>query len=100
MREMDLALICKAFGDSNRLEIVNMLADGEKCACKILERFEITQPTLSHHMRILSACGVVKVRREGKWHHYSLNHEILIAFRTFIDSLADRLSTSGGGEGC
>ena len=46
MNAMDVALICKALGDANRLEIVQMLSDGEKCGCKLLERFEITQPTL------------------------------------------------------
>ena len=48
MKEMDIALICKALGDSNRLKIVEMLSDGEKCGCKLLEAFEITQPTLPH----------------------------------------------------
>ena len=48
MNAMDVALICKALGDANRLEIVQMLSDGEKCGCKLLERFEITQPTLSN----------------------------------------------------
>ena len=48
MNAMDVALICKALGDANWLEIVQMLSDGEKCGCKLLERFEITQPTLSH----------------------------------------------------
>lgn len=52
MNTMDVALICKALGEANRLEIVQMLSDGEKCGCKLLERFEITQPTLSHHMKI------------------------------------------------
>ncbi len=49
MNAMDVALICKALGDANRLEIVQMLSDGEKLpGYKLLERFEITQPTLSH----------------------------------------------------
>ena len=43
----------KALADPTRLEIVDMLSCGELCACKILERFQITQPTLSHHMKIL-----------------------------------------------
>ncbi len=47
MNAMDVTLICKALGDANRLEIVKTLSDGEKCGCKLLERFEITQPTLS-----------------------------------------------------
>ena len=87
MNAMDVALICKALGDANRLEIVQMLSDGEKCGCKLLERFEITQPTLSHHMKILVGCGLVNDRKEGKWHHYSLNCETLMNYKHFIESL-------------
>ena len=46
MNTIDVALICKALGDSNRLQIIQMLSDGEKCGCKLLEAFEITQPQL------------------------------------------------------
>lgn len=87
MSSIDVALICKALGDSNRLQIVQILSDGEKCACNLLEKFEITQPTLSHHMRILCECGLVEVRKEGKWSHYSLNNETLAMFKGFIGSL-------------
>ena len=73
MNTIDVALICKALGDTNRLQIVQMLVDGEKCACKLLEQFEITQPTLSHHMKILCECGLVDMRKEGKWSYYSFN---------------------------
>ena len=51
MNTIDVALICKALGDSTRLQIIQMLSDGEKCGCKLLEAFEITQPTLSHHFK-------------------------------------------------
>lgn len=88
MSTIDIALICKALGDSNRLQIVQMLSDGEKCGCKLLEKFEITQPTLSHHMKILCDCGLVESRKEGKWSHYSLNCETLQAFKQFIDGLS------------
>ena len=50
MVEMDVSLICKALGDSNRLRIVRALLEGEMCACRLLEQFSITQPTLSHHI--------------------------------------------------
>jgi len=96
MNTIDVALICRALGDSNRLQIVQMLSDGEKCACKLLEHFEITQPTLSHHMKILCECGLAEVRKEGKWSHYSLSCETLAAFKQFIDSL----SCSNGNGGC
>ncbi len=88
MSEMDVALICKALSDANRLKIVEMLVDGEKCACKLLEAFEITQPTLSHHMKVLKDCGLVDIRKDGKWCHYSLDCERLKAFKGFISELS------------
>ena len=98
MNAMDVALICKALGDANRLEIVQMLSDGEKCGCKLLERFEITQPTLSHHMKILVGCGLVNDRKEGKWHHSSLNCETLMNYKHFIESLT--CLGCGDGDSC
>ena len=88
MDTMNIALICKAIGDNNRLQIIEMLSGGEKCACKLLERFEITQPTLSHHMKILCGCGLVNVRKEGKWSYYSLNCETLTAFKEYVEGLS------------
>ena len=86
MREIDVALICKALSDANRLKIVEMLSDGEKCGCKLLEAFDITQPTLSHHMKILEECGLVKGEKQGKCIHYSLCCETLKEFKAFIAS--------------
>ena len=67
------AAVFKAFGDENRIKILTMLSTGEKCACKLLEELDVTQPTLSHHMKILCDSGVVVGRREGKWTHYSIS---------------------------
>ena len=75
MKAEEVAGICKALGDPNRLEIVMMLVDGEKCGCKLLERFEITQPTLSHHMKILTDSGLGIARKDWKWVHYSINKD-------------------------
>ena len=81
MEAKDMILICKALSDTNRLEIVRMLSDGEKCGCKILDKFNITQPTLSHHMKILVDCGIVNDRKEGKWHN---THSIISSFSRYI----------------
>lgn len=88
MNPIDVALICKSLSDANRLQIVQLLTGGEMCACRLLEHFQITQPTLSHHMRVLSECGLIESRREGKNIWYRLNCETLTAFRSFIDSLS------------
>ena len=65
MNTRDIILICKALSDTKRLEIVQMLSDGEKCGCKILDKFNITQPTLSHHMKILVDCELVELDVEA-----------------------------------
>ncbi len=69
----DYAKVIKALSDSSRLKIIDILSCGEQCACKILEHFEFTQPTLSHHMKVLMECGLVKSRKEGLWSYYSLD---------------------------
>lgn len=70
-----IAEIFKALGDENRVEILIMLSKGEKCACKLLEELEVSQPTLSHHMKILCDAKLVNARKEGRWMHYSLSQE-------------------------
>ena len=87
MNSEQAALVCKALGDTNRMQIVQSLTGGELCACRLLEQFSITQPTLSHHMKILCASGLVAVRREGKWCHYSLRRETLEAYEAFLAGL-------------
>ena len=88
MNLLEAVTICKALSDNNRMQIVQMLSDGEKCACKLLEAFEITQPTLSHHMKILCECGLVNDKKVGKWHHYSLNCETMQGFKRFIENIS------------
>jgi len=87
MNYAEKSLLFKALGDPTRLEIVDMLSCGELCACKILERFQITQPTLSHHMKILCDCGLVTGRKEGKWTHYSLHEKAVQDFMALISEV-------------
>lgn len=81
----DYVLIFKALADETRLKIINMLSNGEMCACKILEEFNITQPTLSYHMRVLTESGLVKGVRDGAWMRYSLNLENGRAIKGFLE---------------
>ena len=75
MDEKRIARIFKAFCDENRIRIIKLLRSGEKCACKLLEEVNVTQPTLSHHMKILCAAEIVVGRKEGKWTHYSISEK-------------------------
>ena len=68
-----IAGVFKAFCDENRLMILELLKDGEKCACRLLDELNIGQSTLSHHMKLLCDTGVVASRKEGKWTYYSID---------------------------
>ena len=81
------ALIYKAFCDENRIRILNLLRGGEKCACKLLEELSISQPTLSHHMKLLCDSGIVVGRKEGKWMHYRISSEGVQIAKDYLTGL-------------
>ena len=83
-----VAEICKALSDENRIRIIEMLTQGEKCGCDLLEQLHITQPTLSHHMKILENTGLISSYKEGKWMHYSINCEMFQTFRSYISGIS------------
>ena len=82
------AVIFKAFCDENRVRILQLLQNGEKCACRLLEEMNITQPTLSHHMKILSDCNLISVRKDGKWSYYSINCKTFSEFKNVISEIS------------
>ncbi len=67
--------VFRAFSDKNRMQILELLCGGEQCACVLLESLKISQPTLSHHMKILCKSGIVKSRRVGPWNYYSIDKD-------------------------
>jgi len=84
----------KALGDETRLRIFLMLAKGELCACKILEEFDISQPTLSYHMRILCSCGLVSSRKSGIWTRYTINGDAVLNITGLMESVSESLAAS------
>ena len=78
----------KALTDENRLAIMLALQHGEKCGCDLLEELNITQPTLSHHMKLLCDSDLIVGRKEGKWMHYSISAKGVQEFREMIGSYA------------
>jgi len=83
--------IFKAISDETRLKIIEMLSCGEMCACDILEEFNITQPTLSYHMKILSDSGLVNAVRDRSWIRYTLNKENADNAMSFLkDIISDK----------
>lgn len=87
MNNADFVVLLKAMADETRLKIMAMLKDGELCACKMLENVDITQPTLSYHMKILCESGLVDGRKDGAWMRYTINSACLDRLLSFFDAL-------------
>ena len=66
-----------------------MLSCGEMCVCKILEKFNIKQPTLSHHLKVLSDSGIVTSRKEANWMYYKLNHKKMKEITEFLQFISN-----------
>lgn len=78
----------KAMADETRTRIIHILSCGELCACDILDYFDVTQPTLSHHLNILVDSGLIIPRPEGKWTYYSLDAETFAFLERFIKDVS------------
>ena len=76
-----LAARFKALGDPTRVAIVNRLAQGECCVCDLNAAFELAQPTISHHLKVLRDAGLVASTRRGTWAYYRLIDEAVLQLR-------------------
>ncbi|MBQ7596634.1 MAG: winged helix-turn-helix transcriptional regulator [Clostridia bacterium] len=73
MNYTDNANIFKALGDENRLKILELLLEGEKCGSELLEKFSMGQSTLSHHLKLMCVSGIIKSRKVKTATYYSIN---------------------------
>lgn len=96
----DTVKVFKAFCDENRLRILEMLRTGEKCACKLLDDLQITQSTLSHHMKILCDADIVQGRKDGKWVYYSINPKGADRARELLEQQLSLEASSGENRSC
>ncbi|MBM9510583.1 ArsR/SmtB family transcription factor [Actinacidiphila acididurans] len=68
-----LAQVFKALGDPVRLRLLSMIASregGEVCVCELTPAFEVSQPTISHHLKLLRQAGLIDCERRGTWVYY------------------------------
>lgn len=94
MTNKQITVMFKALGDENRIQIFRLLQAGERCACELLEEMKLSQPTLSHHMKILCDSGLVLGRKEGKWMHYSISDEGIQIAIDCLKELTDSHNTN------
>ena len=77
--------VLKALGDPTRFRMVQeVAAAGELCCKEVVERFDISQPTISHHLKVLCLAGVLSVRRQGKHRYTSVNQDLLASLSSAL----------------
>jgi len=69
---------CKALADDTRQQILELLQEGEMCVSDVVAAFDMSQPTISHHLHILKQFGLVTSRKEGKQVFYAINRDNVI----------------------
>ncbi len=100
----DNANVFKALSDENRLKILELLLDGEKCVNELLEAVSIGQSTLSHHIKLMCVSGIIKSRKSGTATYYSVNPDgaksavELLAKLTGVEAVASEAANESANE--
>jgi ArsR family transcriptional regulator len=94
----DLIAVFKALGDPTRFDVFRLIASQPEpiCACDVVDRFEVSQPTIAHHLKVLREAGLVTVSRRGVWAYYGTDPDGLRLLASLGDVFApERILTAG-----
>jgi ArsR family transcriptional regulator, arsenate/arsenite/antimonite-responsive transcriptional repressor len=86
---VDLSRLFKAMADPVRLRLLSLIAShegGEACVCDLTDAFDLTPPTISHHLKVLRQAGLITGERRGTWVYYRVHHEVLTRLSTVLRS--------------
>jgi ArsR family transcriptional regulator len=75
---IDCVEFCRALADGTRQQILEMLMEGELCVGDIVDAFDMSQPTISHHLNVLKQFGLVTSRKDGKQVYYAINRDNVV----------------------
>lgn len=94
----ELCVYFGALSDATRLKIIQLLTEHEMCVCEIEDRISMSQPAISHHLRILKRAGLIASRKSGKWTYYSINGERFMEYidkfnKTALSVIEDRVAS-------
>jgi ArsR family transcriptional regulator len=83
-----MAVIAKALADPVRLQLVDVLRKhaGKVCVCELVPLFDLSQPTVSHHLKVLRAAGIVGSERQGLWAYYYVNQAAVKELSAWLDT--------------
>ena len=80
-----------ALSDETRLEIIELLRNGERCVCELTDTLDAAQSRLSFHLRVLKEAGIVRDRKDGRWVHYELDPEAFDEMETLVSAMTPRV---------
>jgi DNA-binding transcriptional ArsR family regulator len=86
----DYEAVLKAAADPNRLRILKMLEGGELCVCQIVAALNLSQSTVSKHLSLLHAAGLVDERKSGRWVHFRLGEAVVNEYAQPLLALVGR----------
>jgi ArsR family transcriptional regulator len=94
----EMALLLKAIADPVRLRLVSLIAcheNGEACVCELTGAFDLTPPTISHHLKVLREAGLIGSERRGTWVYYRTNADVLARLSALLGPRAAAMAGSG-----
>jgi ArsR family transcriptional regulator len=94
-QSVELARVFKAIADPVRLRLLSLIAshaDGEACVCDLTDPFELTGPTISHHLKVLREAGVIEGERRGTWIYYRVRPATLAQLSARVTALLPELA--------
>ena len=90
------ARLFQALSDDTRLDILEMLRNGERCVCELTDTLDAAQSRLSFHLRVLKDAGIVRDRKDGRWVHYELDPEAFDEMETLVSAMKPRVLERAG----
>ena len=84
---MDYPKLFKVFSDPNRLHVMQHLAKGDCCSCQFEDRFNISQPTLAYHLKLIKDAGLATTEKLGTWRKYHINYNAIDDMIRFLQEL-------------
>lgn len=94
----DLSKVLKVLADPTRLTMLKQMQEGEQCACSFVDCFDISQPAISRHLKMMRQAGLLLERRDKQWIHYRLNETS--PFYTIVVDLLDKIEMVDASCGC
>jgi len=94
-KPFDMARLFAALADPTRLRLLNLMAGREVCVCYFVEILKLGQPKISRHLAYLRSAGIVSVRRDGKWMHYSIQLPEDGAARAILETVLGSFAENG-----